>query len=518
MILAALLLAASVPNGTFDKNVDGWFLVNNSGAAKLEHARKKKALRFTKERAGGMDLVRCNLKSIPDPGSEIEVKATFTAKGVGNGWFKIFWYDANGESLGQGRDVKALRGTYKKKAMALDQQVPESATSAAIMILLVLPGELLVDDVSIAVKKAAKTARKPLTDKKLVRWLDKHAFQLTDLKRLDRHVKGARVVQLGENTHGDGLAFETKVQLIRYLHQKHGFDVVAFESGLYECDRATRRLKPGADPREVMRASVFPIWHTRRTLPLFEYLIEQSGTRAPMALTGVDLQQSGRGAADLIPEAKRLCGLDSDDPKELHAVFTAKQTQLEKEHGAREVAFLMRCLDQRIQYGRLQELKGNDALNFRDKWMAANLSWLVKERYPRSKVVYWAATAHQAHGLDGVRRAGKPMYDGITMAGVHAKKEFGRAIYTIAFVSHGGWAGTVLGKGFEIPAPQEGSIEDLLHRYGNSRLFVPLDGAPFQWPLPMAPMSYARDMEADWSTVVDAVVYFDEMNPAEPMR
>ena len=54
MILAALLMVAfTVPNGNFDKNVKGWHVINNSGAASVTHDRAAKALLFKKERVGG---------------------------------------------------------------------------------------------------------------------------------------------------------------------------------------------------------------------------------------------------------------------------------------------------------------------------------------------------------------------------------------------------------------------------------------------------------------------------------
>ncbi|MHC4941203.1 MAG: erythromycin esterase family protein [Planctomycetota bacterium] len=138
--------------------------------------------------------------------------------------------------------------------------------------------------------------------------------------------------------------------------------------------------------------------------------------------------------------------------------------------------------------------------------------------YPKAKIVCWAATAHQAHRLKKIMRGGKPMYEGVTMAGEHAKNVLGNKLYTIGFIAHGGAAGLWTRGPFPVPQPDPDSVEAQLFRYGKPYLLVPLKFAPFKWPTHMAPMTYLRDLKANWSRVVDAVFYIEDMEPAVGLR
>jgi len=537
VLLSLVLLAsiaAAVEDGSFDKGVGRWFLVNNSGSATLVHDRKKKSLVFTKQRAGGMDIVRYDLKRPPTPGTRFLLKARFAGDAIGNGWFKIFFYDKQGKDLGQGRDVKPLRGTYDWKEIALDNKAPDGTASATIFILLVMPGTLRIDDVRVEKVGGGAGDRDPLKDKKLVSWLDRNAIavrtldldgDMRDLAPLARQLRGVRIVQLGENTHGDGLTFAAKARLVRWLHERMGFDVLAFESGLYECERANRLIKPGADAKQIMRASIFPIWHTQRTLPLFEYMVEQSGTRKPMALSGFDLRSSGEGADALLPEAlvalkkiKASMLIDPDAAKVL-ARWRKYRERLIESLGERDYVFMERPLVVREAQSRFEAMKGDERLDFRDARMAETLTWLANVRYPKSKIICWAATAHQAHGLETVTSSKGKLYANLTMMGEHVHKAFGKQCFTIGFVAHGGWAGLWHLQNFELAAPHKDSMEQTLFRYGKPLLIVPLRGrTPFKWPMYMAPMSYSRDLRAPWPKVVDAVFYIEEMEPAAHFR
>src|SRR5205823_1726823 len=76
-------------------------------------------------------------------------------------------------------------------------------------------------------------------DNERVAWLKSHATiirsidpadsDFSDLEPIRRAIGDARVVMLGEQSHGDGATFHAKTRLIRFLHEKCGFDVMAFE-------------------------------------------------------------------------------------------------------------------------------------------------------------------------------------------------------------------------------------------------------------------------------------------------
>src|SRR4028119_791157 len=95
----------------------------------------------------------------------------------------------------------------------------------------------------------------------------------SDLQPLRNVFGDAQVVLLGEQTHGDGTTFLAKTRLIKFLHQQMGFDVLAFESGLYDCQKAWEYLLSGENAVTAVRRGVYGLWtQSEQFQPLIDYL------------------------------------------------------------------------------------------------------------------------------------------------------------------------------------------------------------------------------------------------------
>src|SRR5262245_9276562 len=172
---------------------------------------------------------------------------------------------------------------------------------------------LVVASTGLSVAGNAGTPLDPVGRASRIAWLERHAAvvrsieladdDFSDLEPFAKAVGEARIVMLGEATHGDGATFEAKSRLVRFLHERMGFDVLAFESGLYDMRKAWERLRGGEEVRTAVGRGLFGIWSmSQQVQPLIDYVGERARSGRPLELAGVDTYVTGSASKEFLIE------------------------------------------------------------------------------------------------------------------------------------------------------------------------------------------------------------------------
>src|SRR6185503_1197466 len=319
----------------------------------------------------------------------------------------------------------------------------------------------------------------------------------SDLAFLAPLLEGKRVVQLGESSHGVAEFSWMKVRLVKYLHERLGFDVIAFESSLSGCDVADSRIGSEA-PREVMRDCLFGVWITSEVQALFEYLAAQRRAGHPLYLAGFDTQNSGqaRGAvsqrlvrfAAMIDAALAATILEDEgnlrwpiaakDSARMGASYAKLADRLSTGRdellgrGADPAPLEITIQEARSRARLVQQLSGKpeDGYPVRDEGMADNLDFLLDGRFAGRKVITWAHNLHLA-------RDPRPFAQWHTMGSLVAKRR-GSEAYTIGLYMGRGVAAENDRTPYDIAPPPPETLEAILAGGGWKMSFTDLSREP----------------------------------------
>ena len=157
---------------------------------------------------------------------------------------------------------------------------------------------LFVSFCSIDEKKSA--SNDPEVKTEWANWIKNNASKInslnsedfSDLAFLDIIAPSKEIIQIGEVAHGIAEQNRLRVRVIKYLHKKHGYNLVAFESGFYECSQMNKQWNK-LTAKEIMQNSLYSFWHTNDLLDLFNYIQNTRNGNNPIQLVGFDTQDTG---------------------------------------------------------------------------------------------------------------------------------------------------------------------------------------------------------------------------------
>lgn len=113
-----------------------------------------------------------------------------------------------------------------------------------------------------------------------------------DLQPLKKVIGEARIVALGEATHGSREFFQLKHRMIEFLATQMGFTIFSIEANMPEAYRLNEYVLHGTgDPKALLKGMYFWTWQTEEVLAMVEWMREfnRSG-KGHIEFTGFDMQ------------------------------------------------------------------------------------------------------------------------------------------------------------------------------------------------------------------------------------
>ncbi|HEY0157712.1 MAG TPA: erythromycin esterase family protein [Thermoanaerobaculia bacterium] len=306
-------------------------------------------------------------------------------------------------------------------------------TTRRLLFLLAVVTILLADPLSASSRRRAvrHPDPTPITPEE---WLQTYAIPfattearsgLADLAPLRTLVGDARIVSLGEATHGSREMFTMKHRILEYLVEEMGFTVFAIEANLPEADRVDNYVLHGiGDPGAALTGMYFWTWDTDEVLDMIHWMREYNlrrGDKPPVRFRGFDAQFAhyavpqveayiARIDASSSPffGARYACirGKKPSDYRVLSAqmrnacvaslvearnALEQRRADYTARSSAEEFERHLRYADVVVQAENIWSNRGS-----RDRFMAQNVEYFADVAHPGEKIVLWAHNRHVA--------------------------------------------------------------------------------------------------------------------------
>ncbi|MDI9338846.1 MAG: erythromycin esterase family protein [Alphaproteobacteria bacterium] len=254
--------------------------------------------------------------------------------------------------------------------------------------------------------------------------------------------------------------------MIKFLHDSLGYDIIAFESSMYDCYKVNQILKTDSIKSKDLFKSIFGVWECAEVKELFDYLIATQKTAHPIEFAGFDHQFSKYYSSRFFKDdflkftdslsiiGQEVINFDSTfynalaklikysnyfkkpNKSDTIACYTATKKLIEiinKNKLASNTYFGFwekMCFNIQAEYR--HQCRSN--ISIRDSTMANNIQWISNVRYPDKKLVLWAASIHLAYNTNLIS---EKSYQFKT-TGEFLKNTYKDEFYSIAFTANSG--------------------------------------------------------------------------------
>jgi erythromycin esterase len=329
----------------------------------------------------------------------------------------------------------------------------------------------------------------------IVNWLQTNAvpFQTAqpgvdymDLMPIKDMVGNARVVSLGEATHGTREFFLMKHRILEFLVKEMEFNVFAIEATWPEANRINDYVHTGhGDPETLLSGLYFWTWNTEEVLEMILWMREHNqnpGDDPTVSFLGFDMQFPGMAiynvemflqvvdpsAASFVSECYACISPYANGPSgsslsqgryedqnaayrdscrvdlsEVHEFLLQHEAEYKEASSVLEFDHALQSARIVLQY---EDMASQRTPSARDFYMAENTIWLLNQAGSDAKIVLWA---HNGHVADN------PVYGGGSSMGHYLREEYGDDMVTVAFDFYKGEFRALT----ELPGGDYGQIE-----------------------------------------------------------
>jgi len=335
-----------------------------------------------------------------------------------------------------------------------------------------------------------------------------HGF--SDLRPLREWIGDARVVALGEATHGTREFFQLKHRMLEFLVSEMGFNVFAIEATMPEGFDVNEYVLTGrGDPAKALSGLYFWTWNTEEVLEMIRWMRRYNADPhhpRKVKFYGFDMQVAPRAVKTAISYLRRVDPEEANRAEKSLAVLADpyrvsglwRMSASEKTALAQAAADLVQRMDSRkSEYARVtgardwaiarqharvaaqyMELSAGGSGPIRDKAMAENIAWILEHEGPDAKVVLWAHNGHVSTSEDA---------NGM---GFELRRALGDRMVVFGFSFNQGSFQSVEFGGrerglmtFSVPPAPPGSVDETLARTGHAIAAFDLRRAPRTGPV-----------------------------------